>query len=174
MEEDYSPWNRLSQNFLNCFSMEDLKAKNSTPIQPSGRTHFLCAPGCIPLRPSRVCWQLFLLPLLCLQLAQAGLWACLKPHLYCLGADRTPAIEDSFQFSGLLLFNSFFFLGPHLLHMEAPRLGVELELQLPAYATATVTPRSKPHLQPTPQLNATRDPQPPEQGQGSNPHPHGC
>ena len=31
---------------------------------------------------------------------------------------------------------SFFFLGPHLQHMEVPRLGVELELQLPAYATA--------------------------------------
>ena len=33
------------------------------------------------------------------------------------------------------------FLGPHL-WMEVPRLGVEPELQLPAYATAT----AKPHL----------------------------
>ena len=32
-----------------------------------------------------------------------------------------------------------FFLGPHLRHMEVPRLGVESELQLPAYATATAT-----------------------------------
>ena len=31
----------------------------------------------------------------------------------------------------------FFFLGPHLWHMEVPWLGVELELELPAYATAT-------------------------------------
>ena len=31
------------------------------------------------------------------------------------------------------------FLGPHSQHMEAPRLGVELELQLPAYTTATAT-----------------------------------
>ena len=31
----------------------------------------------------------------------------------------------------------FFFGGLHLQHMEVPRLGVELELQLPAYATAT-------------------------------------
>ena len=31
------------------------------------------------------------------------------------------------------------FLGPHLWHMEVPRLGVELELQLPAYATAIAT-----------------------------------
>ena len=31
-------------------------------------------------------------------------------------------------------------LGLHLWHMEGPRLGVELELQLPAYATVTATP----------------------------------
>ena len=30
------------------------------------------------------------------------------------------------------------------------------------------------HLQPTPQLRATPEPQPTEQGQGSNLHPHGC
>ena len=36
--------------------------------------------------------------------------------------------------------NSFFgFLGPHLRHMEVHRLGVESELQLPAYTTATAT-----------------------------------
>ena len=33
----------------------------------------------------------------------------------------------------------FFFLGPHLLHMEVPRLGVESELRLPAYTTAIAT-----------------------------------
>ena len=32
------------------------------------------------------------------------------------------------------------FLGPQLQHMEAPRLGVKLELQLPAHATAPATP----------------------------------
>ena len=32
---------------------------------------------------------------------------------------------------------------------------------------------SKLHLQPTPQLMATPDPQPMEQGQGLNPQPHG-
>ena len=32
---------------------------------------------------------------------------------------------------------------------------------------------SKPHLQPTPQLMATPDRQPTEQGQGPNPQPHG-
>ena len=30
----------------------------------------------------------------------------------------------------------FIFLGPHLRYMEVPGLGVELELQLLAYATA--------------------------------------
>ena len=34
---------------------------------------------------------------------------------------------------------SLFFLGPNLQHMEVPRLGVESELQLPAYARATAT-----------------------------------
>ena len=34
----------------------------------------------------------------------------------------------------------FGFLGPHLRHMDVPRLGVELELQLPACTTATATP----------------------------------
>ena len=32
------------------------------------------------------------------------------------------------------------FLGPHLQHMEFPKQGDELELQLPAYATATAMP----------------------------------
>ena len=37
------------------------------------------------------------------------------------------------------VFIYFVFSGPHLQHMEAPRLGVELELQLLAYPTATAT-----------------------------------
>ena len=32
-----------------------------------------------------------------------------------------------------------YFLRLHLKHMEVPQLGVELELQLPAYTTATTT-----------------------------------
>ena len=35
---------------------------------------------------------------------------------------------------------SFIFLGLHLQHMEVPRLGVELELQLLAYTTPTAMP----------------------------------
>ena len=39
----------------------------------------------------------------------------------------------------LIFFYPFFFLGPHLWHMEVPRLGVKSKLHLPAYATATAT-----------------------------------
>ena len=46
---------------------------------------------------------------------------------------------DSFHKN--ICFSFFFvFLGPHPQHMKVPRLGVQLELQLPAYATATATP----------------------------------
>ena len=40
---------------------------------------------------------------------------------------------------GFVLF-CFVFLGLHPQHMESPRLGVKLELQPLAYATATATP----------------------------------
>ena len=39
-----------------------------------------------------------------------------------------------------ILLHSFSFLGMHSWHMEVPRLGIESELQLLAYATATATP----------------------------------
>ena len=67
----------------------------------------------------------------------------------------------------------FFFLGPHPQHMEFPRLGVESDLQLPAYATSHSNWGSEPHLRPTPQLMATPDLRPTEESQGLNPHPHG-
>ena len=37
----------------------------------------------------------------------------------------------------LFIFIFCFFLGPHLWHMEVPRLGVKLEQQMTAYARAT-------------------------------------
>ena len=60
-----------------------------------------------------------------------------------------------FCFLGFCLF-VFCFLGPHPWYMEVPRLGVKLELQLPASATATAT-GSEPLLPPTPQLMAMPD-----------------
>ena len=66
-----------------------------------------------------------------------------------------------------LNFKIFFFrfLGSHLQHMDVPRLGVKLELQLPAYTTATAMRDLILSLRPTPQLLATSDPRPTEQGQ---------
>jgi len=51
-----------------------------------------------------------------------------------------------------VIFLFLIFLGLHPQHMEVPRLGVQSELQLPAYATTTATANagSEPHLQPTP------------------------
>ena len=36
-----------------------------------------------------------------------------------------------------MIFPNWYYVGPNLLHMEIPRLGVELELPLPAYTIAT-------------------------------------
>ena len=41
--------------------------------------------------------------------------------------------------TGTPCFIVFKFLGPQVWHMAVPRLGVELELQPPAYTTATAT-----------------------------------
>ena len=55
-----------------------------------------------------------------------------------------PSIVVLITFSSQSIFYSFFFffvfLGKNSQHMEVPRLGVEPELQLLAYATATATP----------------------------------
>ena len=42
-----------------------------------------------------------------------------------------------FVFCFLVFFGSFVILGLYLRHMEIPKLGIELELQLPAYTTGT-------------------------------------
>ena len=69
-------------------------------------------------------------------------------------------------------FLSFVFLGPHSWHTEVPRLGVQSELQLPAYTTATAMPDLSIICNLHHKLMATPDPQPTELGQGSNPQPH--
>ena len=43
-------------------------------------------------------------------------------------------------YSIVYMYHIFFFLRPNLWHMEIPRLGVELELQLPAYTTNSAMP----------------------------------
>ena len=56
--------------------------------------------------------------------------------LQCWGLGRPCYIILNYFF---LIF-IFFFLGPHLWHMEVPGLGVELEPQLQAYITVTTMP----------------------------------
>lgn len=53
-------------------------------------------------------------------------------------------LASNFQCTTFSFFS--FFLRLHLRHMEVLRLGVELELQLPAYTTATSDARSELHL----------------------------
>ena len=49
--------------------------------------------------------------------------------------------SNFWELSGFFCFCfCFSFLRPHLQHMEVPRLGVESEQQLLAYATVTATP----------------------------------
>ena len=54
----------------------------------------------------------------------------------------------------------FLFLGPHPWHMEVPQLGIQSELQLLAYATATATqnPTHTASVTHTLQLMAMTDP----------------
>ena len=47
---------------------------------------------------------------------------------------------QSDQIFFLIFIYLFCFLGLQVWHMEAPRLGVKWDLQLPAYATATAVP----------------------------------
>ena len=62
------------------------------------------------------------------------------------GEIKSLSLTDEQQFGITpFLFNFFFFfffgfLGLHPRHMEVPRLGVQSELQLPAYPTAPATP----------------------------------
>ena len=84
-----------------------------------------------------------------------------KSHEGSLG--KIPQSENGSLFSP-----AFFFLRLHLQHMEVPRLGVESERQLQAYASATAElsrighlhhshTRSEPHRAPMPQHMATLD-----------------
>ena len=61
--------------------------------------------------------------------------ASVVPWIKCAMTCWPPLVwQCAPPFSGI-----FVFLGPHLKHTEVPRLGVESELQLPAYPTPTAT-----------------------------------
>ena len=70
----------------------------------------------------------------------------------------------------LLIF--FFFLPLHLRHMEVPRLGVQLELQLPAYTTATAMLDTSFMDNLYHSLQQRRILNPLSQGSNSHPHRH--
>ena len=56
------------------------------------------------------------------------------------GSDNTRSlILQATRELPLLIFFFWSFLGPHSLHVEVPRLGVQSELQQPAYPRATAT-----------------------------------
>ena len=61
--------------------------------------------------------------------------ACLSPN-HIQDQVRCYAVLSS----SLSMTIIFFFLGPHLRHMEVPRLGIESEVQLPAFTAATAMP----------------------------------
>ena len=64
-----------------------------------------------------------------------------------------------FYLVSFLLLVVFVFLGLHLCDMEVPRLGAEVELQLPAYTVhCHSNARSELHLLPTPWLKTMLDP----------------
>ena len=65
------------------------------------------------------------------------------------------------------------FLGPHLHHMEVPRLGGQIGAAAAGLHHSHSHARSELHLQSTPQLSAMPDPYATERGQGLNLHPHG-
>ena len=79
----------------------------------------------------------------------------------------------SFFFFFFFFFVFLCFLEPLPWHMEVLRLGMELELQPPAYARATATWALSHVCSLHHSLQATPGPQPTEKGQGSNPQPHG-
>ena len=90
------------------------------------------------------------------QVRKAGYWLTLErvpwckpfknhipfePELSFLRIYPKGTIRSIFKLASNLkvTYTFFFFLGPHLWHMEDARLGVESELQTSAYATATAT-----------------------------------
>ena len=77
-----------------------------------------------------------------------------------------------YVFVFVFLFCFVFFLGLRPWHMEVPRLGVELELQLLAYTTDTAT-QDPSHLCDLYHSSQQCQPQPTEQGEGLNLKPCG-
>ena len=100
------------------------------------------------------------------------------PIHFCKGGSRVQRVgKGKLVMSKAFFLFLFFFLLLRATPMafgSSHRLGVESELQLPSYTTATATPHLSHALRPISQLTATLDPSPTERGQGWNLCPHGC
>ena len=89
-----------------------------------------------PLASSLEFWKSWLSPVVWFQNYLSNAIRSLCPRL-------PGTILSGGLWAWLLNFQEFYFLvflGLHSQHMEVPGLGVQSELQLPAYATATATP----------------------------------
>ena len=60
--------------------------------------------------------------------------------MYVMSKISMTMIREHFRIRGFQFHFYIYFLGPHPWHMEVPRLGVKLELQLPSYTRATAIP----------------------------------
>ena len=69
----------------------------------------------------------------------ASIWEVCLGLLYRVGCPKIARASEGHLVVFFFLFFVFCFLGPHPWHMEVPTLGVQLELQLPAYTTGTAT-----------------------------------
>ena len=108
---------------------------------PSDKQITCCMPGSVPGRDTekqKELYTVFKQLLTCLfswrQKITTALSAVVAEVLlpfFCLFSSSPPITTP-------VLEGIFCFLGPHLQHMEVPRLGIESELQLPASTTATV------------------------------------
>ena len=67
----------------------------------------------------------------------------------------------------------FFFRAAPMVYGGSQQRG-QIEVVATGLHLSHSNSRSEPYLWPTPQLTAMLDPQPTEQGQGSNLHPHAC
>ena len=84
---------------------------------------------------------------ICIKFILTFIYVHLYVHIYI-------TIHSKF-FSNFLIFLIFVFLGPHPQHMEVPSQIGDVAAGLHhSHSNAS----SEPHLQPTPQLTATRDP----------------
>ena len=68
------------------------------------------------------------------------LFTQMLPYYTCYSSSSLLLLLWLLFWGGFVCFLFFSFLGLHPQHMEVPRLGVEFELQLPAFATATAMP----------------------------------